>query len=87
MKISRAFQLGLLAFAVAGSAQAQAAKAVDPGQCQAAYNAKRNNCTIVGGRCTPGYVPIANPPGCACTCQHLAVKMSKKAKAEEKAEH
>jgi hypothetical protein len=40
----------------------------DPGQCHAAYDARRRTCTLVGGQCALGYVPLANPPACNCVC-------------------
>ena len=36
-------------------------------RCQASYNRQRNNCTILSG-CGVGMLPVAQPPGCSCTC-------------------
>lgn len=52
----------------AGSATAErftAQEAVP--SCQASYNRQRNNCTILSG-CGAGMLPVAQPPGCSCTC-------------------
>lgn len=44
---------------------------IEPSQCHAVYNPRRNNCTFVGGHCPQGTVPSANPPHCHCNCVPL----------------
>jgi hypothetical protein len=82
-----ALQLGLVASVLALSAasavvaqQSKPVAAVNPGTCQAAYNAKRNNCTLVGGQCAPGYFPVANPPACNCACLTQVEKKAQEGK-------
>ncbi len=44
---------------------------IEPSRCVAAYDRRRNNCQIVGGRCPVGTVPHAVPPHCNCHCVPL----------------